>query len=157
VLIAAACKEKGIAYLKGEAKVNVRKVSPKKEEVVPAVTNEFTVTVNGQKYQVKSDLSSGTLLVNGEIYDIDIQEGGEGSSTCNDAGVNGAAIKAGLPGSIFKVLVKEGDTVAKGQAVIIIEAMKMEIEVTSPQEGVVSAVKVKQGDTVVNGQLLVVL
>ena len=157
VLIAAACKEKGIAYLKGEAKVNVRKVSPKKEEVVPAVTNEFTVTVNGQKYQVKSDLSSGTLLVNGEIYDIDIQEGGEGSATCNDAGVNGAAIKAGLPGSIFKVLVKEGDTVAKGQAVIVIEAMKMEIEVTSPQEGVVSAVKVKQGDTVVNGQLLVVL
>lgn len=157
VLIAAACKEKGIAYLKGEAKVNVRKVSPKKEEVVPAATNEFTVTVNGQKYQVKSDLSSGTLLVNGEIYDIDIQEGGEGSSTCNDTSVNGTSIKAGLPGSIFKVLVKEGDTVVKGQAVIVIEAMKMEIEVTSPQEGVVSAVKVKQGDTVVNGQLLVVL
>ena len=50
-----------------------------------------------------------------------------------------------------------GDSVEKGQAVVIIEAMKMEIEVAAPESGIVSAVKVKQGDTIVNGQLLVVL
>ena len=50
-----------------------------------------------------------------------------------------------------------GDSVEKGQAVIVIEAMKMEIEVVAPESGIVSAVKVQQGDTIVNGQLLVVL
>jgi pyruvate carboxylase subunit B len=69
----------------------------------------------------------------------------------------GREIKAGLPGSIFKVLVNEGDKVKKGQPVIVIEAMKMEIEVTSPEDGVVSSVKVKQGDTIVNNQVLVTL
>ena len=70
---------------------------------------------------------------------------------------SGLEIKAGLPGSIFKVLVNVGDRVEKGQAVVIIEAMKMEIEVAAPESGIVSAVKVKQSDTIVNGQLLVVL
>lgn len=158
VFIAASCKEKGIAYLKGEAKINVRKVSAKKEEAPKLAATEFTVTVNGEKYFVKSDTDTGTLLVNGEIYDVDICEGNEESavSESNDT-AGGVGIKAGLPGSIFKMLVNVGDKVTKGQTVVVIEAMKMEIEVAAPQDGVVSAVKVKQGDTIVNGQLLVVL
>jgi pyruvate carboxylase subunit B len=160
LFIAASCKEKGIAFLKGEAKVNVRKVAPVKEEATAISASEFTVTVNGQKYHVKSDANSGTVLVNGEIYDVDIQEGCEGATptaSSSAASSSGVEVKAGLPGAIFKVLVNVGDRVSKGQPVIIIEAMKMEIEVAAPQEGVVSAIKVKQGDTVVNGQLLVVL
>jgi len=164
LFIAAACKEKGVAFLKGEAKINVRKISPAKEEVVALGGNEYTVTVNGQKYHVKSEENSSVLLVNGEIYDIEVQEGCEegfaetSSTTATTASSsNGLEIKAGLPGSIFKVLVNAGDRVAKGQPVIVIEAMKMEIEVAAPQDGIVSMVKVKQGDTVVNGQVLVIL
>lgn len=164
LFIAAACKEKGVAFLKGEAKINVRKISPAKEEVVALGGNEYTVTVNGQKYHVKSEENSSVLLVNGEIYDIEVQEGCEegfaetSSTTATTASSsNGLEVKAGLPGSIFKVLVNAGDRVAKGQPVIVIEAMKMEIEVAAPQDGIVSMVKVKQGDTVVNGQVLVIL
>ncbi len=159
LFIAASCKEKGVAFLKGEAKVNVRKISAQKAETAPSTANEFTVTVNGQKYHVKSDSSTGTMLVNGEIYDVDIQEGCEGGVEAASPSSSGSGldIKAGLPGSIFKVLVNVGDRVVKGQPVVVIEAMKMEIEVASPQDGVVSAVKVKQGDTIVNGQVLVVL
>jgi len=160
LLIAAACKEKGIAFLKGEAKVNVRKVSAKKEESASA-QNDFTVTVNGQKYHVKSENNSTSIVVNGENYEIDIKDGFEEGSVSSSVSSTGASsgveIKAGLPGSIFKVLVNVGDKVTEGQVVVIIEAMKMEIEVTAPSAGVVSAVKVKQGDTIVNGQVLVTL
>ena len=158
LFIAASCKEKGIAFLKGEAKANVRKI----ETVSSAeCSGEFTVMVNGQKYNVKSNDKSVT--VNGEEYSIDIKEGFDSSitpsasATVTTSESSGLEIKAGLPGVIFKVLVNVGDAVEKGQAVIIIEAMKMEIEVTAPEAGVVSAVYVKQGDTVVNNQALVAL
>jgi len=161
LFIAASCKEKGIAYLKGEAKINVRKISAAKEEVVSLGGSEYTVSVNGQKYHVKSEDNSNILLVNGEIYDIEVQDGVEEGlvevSSSPATAVNSTDVKAGLPGSIFKVLVNVGDRVAKGQPVIVIEAMKMEIEVAAPHDGVVSAIKVKQGDTVVNGQVLVTL
>lgn len=159
LLIAAACKEKGIAFLKGEAKVNVRKVSAKKEESASA-QSDFTVTVNGQKYHVKSENNTTSIIVNGESYEIDIKDGFEEGSVPTPAKAvasSGLEIKAGLPGSIFKVLVNVGDKVSEGQAVVVIEAMKMEIEVAAPKSGVVSAVNVKQGDTIVNGQVLVVL
>lgn len=161
LFIAASCKEKGIAFLKGEAKVNVRKNVPQKAEVTSGAS-EFTVTVNGQKYHVMSEDNASTVVVNGEIYEIELKEGAEeGVVVTNTAASNTTSssleIKAGLPGSIFKVLVNVGDSVEKGQAVIVIEAMKMEIEVVAPESGIVSAVKVQQGDTIVNGQLLVVL
>jgi pyruvate carboxylase subunit B len=160
LFIAASCKEKGIAFLKGEAKVNVRKNAPQKVEPSTS-TSEFTVTVNGQKYHVSSEDGASTVVVNGETYQIDLkegfEEGGIAPTAVSAMASSGQEIKAGLPGSIFKVLVNVGDSVEKGQAVVIIEAMKMEIEVAAPESGIVSAVKVKQGDTIVNGQLLVVL
>ncbi len=163
LLIAAACKEKGIAFLKGEAKVNVRKIEKEKPAEATASTgsSEFTVTVNGQKYHVQSEGNDTTFLIDGEVYIIDVKEGAEeGVSTPATSGTttqSGCEIKAGLPGSVFKVLVNVGDKVKKGQPVIVIEAMKMEIEVASPEDGVVSSVRVKQGDTIVNNQLLVTL
>jgi len=161
LFIAASCKEKGIAFLKGEAKANVRK-NAKEDVTSKSDSKDYTIVVNGQKYYVKANADS-SLLVNGEHYSVDLKEGlgdtvvptevsNSSSATSDELG-----IKAGLPGSIFKVLVNVGDTVSKGQAVIVIEAMKMEIEVTSPHDGVVSSIHVKQGDTVVNNQLLVVL
>lgn len=161
LFIAASCKEKGIAFLKGEAKANVRK-NAKEDVTSKSDSKDYTIVVNGQKYYVKANADS-SLLVNGEHYSIDLKEGlgdtilptevsNSSSATSDELG-----IKAGLPGSIFKVLVNVGDHVSKGQAVIVIEAMKMEIEVVSPHDGIVSSIHVKQGDTVVNNQLLVVL
>ena len=161
LFIAASCKEKGIAFLKGEAKANVRK-NAKEDVTSKSDSKDYTIVVNGQKYYVKANDDS-SLLVNGEHYSIDLKEGlgdmvlptevsNSSSATSDELG-----IKAGLPGAIFKVLVNVGDHVSKGQAVIVIEAMKMEIEVVSPHDGIVSSIHVKQGDTVVNNQLLVVL
>jgi len=64
-------------------------------------------------------------------------------------------ITAPLPGTIFKVIVKEGDLVKKGDAVLIMEAMKMENNVLAEKEGVVKKILVKEGDSVLQGDLLI--
>ena len=64
-------------------------------------------------------------------------------------------ITAPLPGTIFKVIVKEGDMVKKGDAVLIMEAMKMENNVLAEKEGVVKKIQVKEGDSVLQGDLLI--
>jgi biotin carboxyl carrier protein len=64
-------------------------------------------------------------------------------------------LTAPMPGQIRAVNVGEGETVAKGQTLILLEAMKMEIRVQSPQEGKVKAVHVRQGQTVEREQLLI--
>jgi biotin carboxyl carrier protein len=62
-----------------------------------------------------------------------------------------------MPGRIVKVLVKEGGAVAVGDAVIVVEAMKMENELRATREGVVAKVHVKEGDRVEGGAVLVEL
>jgi biotin carboxyl carrier protein len=60
-----------------------------------------------------------------------------------------------MPGQIRAVSVNEGDTVTKGQTLLLLEAMKMEIRIQSPQDGVVRKLFVEQGQTVEREQLLV--
>lgn len=159
IFIAASCKDKGIAFLKGEAKVNVRKIGKAdKEKVLCNASEDYTVIVNGQKYNVKPSDKQDAFVINGQEYFIEIEEGC--SAEAGNAALipsNSAEVRAGIPGSIFKVLVNVGDKVTKGQAVIVIEAMKMEIEVPATIDGVVSSVRVNQGDVIVNNQLLVTL
>ena len=62
-----------------------------------------------------------------------------------------------MPGNIVNVMVKAGDSVAKGQVLLILEAMKMENEIMSPRDGVVAGVHVNKGESVDSGKLLVSL
>lgn len=70
---------------------------------------------------------------------------------------SGEAITSPMPGNILKVMVKAGDSVKKGQVLLILEAMKMENEIVAPKDGVVQAVNVNEGNTVDTGASLVVL
>jgi len=71
--------------------------------------------------------------------------------------VDSHLIQSKMPGKIVKILAKEGDKIAIDQGVIIMEAMKMENELKSPQDGRISEIRVKEGDTVEAGAVLVVL
>jgi glutaconyl-CoA decarboxylase len=62
-----------------------------------------------------------------------------------------------MAGAIKSVLVKQGDSVKQGQSLVILEAMKMENQITAPSAGTVSSVDVAEGDSVTEGQVLVVL
>ncbi len=152
IFIAASCKEKGIAFLKGEGKVNVRKTDKKKKgssKVATTGNGEYTVVVNGQKYNVQ--------VSEGLDASIEVKAVTPVASASPAKSSNGFEVVATLPGSVFKVTSSVGQSVKKGDILLVLEAMKMEIEIVAPQDGVVSAILVNQGDNVEDGQPLVVL
>jgi acetyl-CoA carboxylase biotin carboxyl carrier protein len=66
-------------------------------------------------------------------------------------------IRAELVGNVWKIVAKPGDTVTEDQTLLILESMKMEIEVVAPRAGTVLDIRVKETDIVKEGQVLVVL
>ena len=70
---------------------------------------------------------------------------------------SGSVVKAPLPGTIFKLVAKEGDDVKVGDVLLIMEAMKMENNIMAESAGVIKSIKVKEGDTVMQDDVLVEL
>lgn len=69
----------------------------------------------------------------------------------------GSSISAPMPGTINEIRVKEGDSVSRGQILIILEAMKMENEIMAPVDGVVAGISVSKGASVNAGELMIVI
>jgi len=155
IFIAATCREKGIAFLKGEGEYSVRKNSDTAPSGEVSSTGEYTVTVNGKKYGVKLDGPSAS--VNGTSYDTDISTGIDSSITAPTPAGDGAPVIATMPGKVFKVIASVGDHVEEGDVVIILEAMKMEIDVVSHISGTVTSVDVEVGDQVAVDEALVLV
>ncbi len=84
-----------------------------------------------------------------------LKSGEEGDASGATKVKKGAKIKSQMPGKILRVHVKAGDAVKKGQSIIVMEAMKMENEIKSPQDGTVKEVKVSEGQNVETGAELV--
>ena len=117
-----------------------------------------------------------TITVNGNVYDVTVEEG-TGSAApaapaapkaapkaapaaakpAASAGAGSVRIEAGAAGKVFKIETSVGSSVKKGDAVIIIEAMKMEIPVVAPQDGTVASIDCAVGDPCAAGQLLATL
>ena len=155
IFIAAACKEKGIAYLKGEAVVGVRKVTKKADSGAAAsATSEggYTVSVNGKKYEVV--VEGGKATVNGKAYDIDVTEGVSGNAAAPAATGGGAEIKAPMPGAVIRITADTGTSVSEGDEILVIEAMKMETPIKAATSGTITAINVAPGDKIVAGQVL---
>lgn len=156
VFIAAACKEKGIQFLKGEAKLGIRKNAG--GDGVKATSNEVTVTVGGSSYGIK--IENGKAIVDGVSYDYSIKDGiSQTTSTPTQATSSGAAtpVTAGLPGTVVKIVSPVGTQVSDGTTILIVEAMKMEVEIKSSVSGSVKEIKVKPGDSIVAGQELAIV
>ncbi len=141
---------------------------------------EYKYTINGNKYEVAINEVCDTaakVTVNGEEYTVEWEKPVEekpvikvqpvaakpaaapapAAKPVAAAPTGGHSIKTPLPGVIIDVKVNVGDTVAKGQTVIILEAMKMENNINADREGKVTAIQVAKGDTVADGAVLVVL
>ena len=156
VFIAAACKEKGIQFLKGEAKLGIRKNAG--GDGVKATSNEVTVTVGGSSYGIK--IENGKAIVDGVSYDYTIKDGiSQTASAPTQSSSSGAAtpITAGLPGTVVKIISPVGTQVSDGTTILIVEAMKMEVEIKSSVSGSVKEIKVKPGDSIVAGQELAIV
>jgi pyruvate carboxylase subunit B len=150
IFIAAACQEKGIAFLKGDGELNVRKISEMKKDCKESSmgNGNYTVVVDGQKFSVQvaeGDADIQVTAVNGE------------STTSAPAPVDGEDVKALVPGSVWKIILNPGDVVKKDDVIMILESMKMEIDVVAPCDGSISYINVSTNDKVVEGQLLAVV
>jgi oxaloacetate decarboxylase alpha subunit len=105
----------------------------------------YTITVNGQQYVV--EVNEG-----GDISQIDPSQTGQPAQA--SAG-DSVAVKAPLSGTIWQVMVSQGQTVNEGDVLLILEAMKMETQIVAEQAGTVTSVYIKPGDTVKVGDSLV--
>ncbi len=108
----------------------------------------YTVEVEGQSYTV-------TVSEGGDVTAIQPVTGGGGASAA-PAG-DGEPVTAPLAGNIFRVLVKPGQVVSEGEKIMVLEAMKMETDVSAPRGGTIGEVRVSEGDAVTLGQTLVTL
>ncbi|EPF6507485.1 biotin/lipoyl-containing protein, partial [Klebsiella pneumoniae] len=106
-----------------------------------------------------------TVEVEGKAFVVKVSDGGDVSQLTAAAPAPAAAAPAGagtpvtapLAGTIWKVLAAEGQAVAEGEVLLILEAMKMETEIRAAQAGTVRGIAVKAGDAVAVGDTLMTL
>ena len=116
-----------------------------------------------------------TITVNGNVYDFTVEENGNGAAAAPvaapkaapkaaskaapkaAAGAGSIKVEAGAAGKVFKIEASVGQKVSRGDAVLIVEAMKMEIPVVAPEDGTVASIDVAVGDAVEAGQTLATL
>ncbi len=160
IFIAAACKEKGIRFLQGDGEIGVRKVDKTAAEAdasTPAAKttgpSEYTVTVNGQ--DIFMAFEGNMVTVDGRVYRVAIQqESQKEASAAASSSASLTEVKSQMPGAVYKQLVHAGDHVRAGEPMLILEAMKMEMEVQSPVDGTVDEILFAVGDQVATGQVL---
>ena len=143
---------------------------------------EYKYKINGEEYNVTiNEVNDATaqVEVNGIAYNVEWEKpeapkpvvvakpaapaakpAAAPAATPAPAAANAAggyAIKTPLPGVIIDIKVNVGDTVAKGQTVAILEAMKMENDLQAERDGKVKEVKVEKGDSVLEGAVIIIL
>lgn len=126
-------------------------------------TGVFLIKNGGKVFEVSVDpkTADGTNRVSlkDRVFDVKIIDPkrlrGSGGTDADASGK--AEIKTAMPGKIVRILKAEGDTVEKGEGVIVVEAMKMQNEMKSPKDGSITAIKFVEGDTVAAGDVLVTI
>ncbi len=108
---------------------------------------------------IEGDASRSQVTVAGHRYEVELED--ERERAAHDAerklSPGGGEVKSVMPGVVLKVLVQEGEVVAKDQPLLILEAMKMQNEIASPGPGKVTALHVREGQAVASGARLVSL
>ena len=158
IFIAGACDQKGIAFLKGESPLMVRKgeenntTSGGKD-----MAGNYTVVVDGKQYSVQVAEGEGTVQIQPAAAQPAAQVNAVAEAatpTPLEGGAGSVEIHSQTPGNVWKVLVNPGDTVNEGDKIMILEAMKMEIDIPAPKSGKIASINVNVNDAVTDGQLL---
>lgn len=118
---------------------------------------KLKVTVNATEYEIDVEVEQEERPQLGPIV-IGVNGGSNPIPTkASVTAVSSNAVVAPLAGSVTRILVAEGDEIEAGQVLLVLEAMKMETEITAPAAGKVSAILVAPGDAVQGGQALIEL
>jgi len=162
IFIAAACEEKGILFLKGEATLHIQKISENKDKKGnnKMADGNYTVVVDGKKFSVQVaegdvDIQVAPSTTQAAPAPVAVPVVEQQTTPAPTSG--GTEVGASVNGNVWKILVDVGDKVEQGQVVTILEAMKMEIDIEAPCAGVVSSIVVKPNDAVEEGQTIMVI
>ncbi|MGI6030596.1 MAG: biotin/lipoyl-containing protein [Eubacteriales bacterium] len=121
---------------------------------------KFLINVNGKGYEVDvEEIKDGVVaqpMVAAPVAAAPAAPKAAPAAAPVAAG-EGEKVEAPMPGNIMKVNVKVGDTVAEGDVLLVLEAMKMENDISAPKAGKVTSVCVQQGATVDTGDVLVTI
>jgi len=122
----------------------------------------YSLIVDNRSFEIEVDHAEDEyrVLVDGRNYHVNLVDErrvriGGGQSEIQLQGRQKVSVP--MPGKVIAVLVSEGDSIEKGQGLVIVEAMKMENEVRSPIAGEVKEIKVKAGDAVEGGAVLLIV
>ena len=122
------------------------------------------VKVDGEEYEVELEKQEGVwnVTIEGKSFRIEIEGNSVGDMAGNKRKKKGRGTKSGtisstIPGKIVSIVVEEGDIVAEGDVVMILEAMKMQNEIQAPLSGCVTAVNCKPGDSIEANSPLIVI
>ncbi|MCC6405555.1 MAG: biotin/lipoyl-binding protein [Planctomycetes bacterium] len=112
----------------------------------------FGLSIEGDEHKLSATIA-------GHLYAVEIEDERERAAHAAERAQakGGGLVKAVMPGIVVKLLVKEGDTVTKDQPLLILEAMKMQNEITAPSDGVVKVLHVREREAVSGGAKLVLL
>ena len=125
-------------------------------------------------------MKSYTITVNGNVYDVTVEENGAGAAPAAApvraaapvaapaaapapaaakpaAAAGGIEVKASVPGKVFKVEASVGQAVKKGDVILVLEAMKMENDIVAPQDGTIATINAAAGDSVEAGAVIATL
>jgi len=142
IFIAASCQEKGIAFLKNQSPLMVRK---KGEDM--ANSGVYTVIVDGEVFNV--EVKEGKVEIKNETKPIAKEE-----TTIEPTKEDVIEVLSPVPGTVWKILVNPGDKVNAGDKIMILESMKMEIDIPAPVSGLIAHIPVKINDTISEGDVL---
>ena len=155
IFIVAACGDKGLAFLKGDRPMGIRYAEEKKAAPAGAAAN-YSVTANGKTFNVA--VNGDKVTVNGKAFDVKVGAAGAAAAAPAAAGSGKETeVTSPLPGTVVKVVVNEGDTVADGATLMIVEAMKMEQEVKCGKGGKVVKIMVGPKDVIEADQVIALI
>ena len=131
-------------------------------DIVEVAPNAFSVLLSGRSDEIYVTPSSGAqvqLQSGGREFTVEVIDprSWRGRRHGGAEAEGRQQIVAPMPGKVVRLLVKAGDTVAAGQGLLVVEAMKMQNEIRSPKSGTVERVLVKEGQAVNAGEVLCVV
>lgn len=149
IFIAYACGEKGIEFLQGKTKQNIRKNVDRPGEIthstrIPVMKGpeNYTVTVDGKSFNVTVAAGTGAVQKTEQKPTVTVK---------------GEPIVASMPGTVTHIETEVGDSVKAGDVILVLEAMKMESPVKAPKDCKIISIEVSVGDNVKHGDTLVMI
>jgi biotin carboxyl carrier protein len=126
-------------------------------QIVAVEAGVYSVLTDGRSYEARIEQSDGYVIVfiDGHRFEIEIRDPRRWSRQTGRQGAEGRLnVTAPMPGKIVRLLVAEGDAVAAGQGILVMEAMKMQNEMKAPKAGRVVSLTAREGATVAAGDVL---